>query len=80
MDPTKHSFALIYDLNRETPLEDGYYCLELRHKSNNDPLYTNFSTMMAYPLEGECVEEGVKGLKIKVNTINQGEKVFTLDY
>ena len=36
--------------------------------------------MMAYPLEGECVEEGVKGLKIKVNTINQGEKVFTLDY
>ena len=80
MDPTRHSFSVIYNLNRETPLDDGYYCLELRHDSDNDPLYTNYTTMLSYPLVGACIEEGVKGLKIKVNTINSGLKVFTLDY
>ncbi|HHV02981.1 MAG: NigD-like C-terminal domain-containing protein [Bacteroidales bacterium] len=79
-NPNKHSFKMIYDLNRETPLEDGYYCLELRHEAKSDPQYTTFTTVMSYPLVGECIENGVKGLKIKVNTINEGLKVYKLDY
>jgi len=79
-NPEKHTFSLAYDLNRETPLEEGYYCLELRHQSKNDPLINNYTTLLSYPLEGACIEEGVKGLKIKVNTITHGLKVYTLDY
>ena len=78
--PDKHTFAMAYDLNRETPLEDGYYCLEFQHDANEDPMYSNYTTLISYPLEGPCIEEGVKGLKIKVNTINQGLKVYTIDY
>jgi hypothetical protein len=79
-NPEKHSFVMAYNLSRETPLEDGYYCLELHHQAKDDPLYNNYNTLISYPLEGPCVEEGVKGLKITVNTINQGIKVYTLDY
>ena len=43
-------------------------------------MVNNYTTLLSYPLEGACIEEGVKGLKIKVNTISQGLKVFTLDY
>ncbi|HPW78780.1 MAG TPA: NigD-like C-terminal domain-containing protein [Bacteroidales bacterium] len=80
MDPEKHSFKMIYDMNRESPLEDGYYCLELRHEAQNDPQYTNFTTLLSYPVIGPCTDQGVKGLKIKVRTINEDLKIYTIDY
>ncbi len=80
MDPEAHTFNLAHDLNRESPLEDGYYFLELRHNAHHDPEFVDYTAMLSFLLEGDCIEEGVKGLKIKVRTNNQGTKVYTFDY
>ncbi|NLA15457.1 MAG: hypothetical protein GX877_02835 [Bacteroidales bacterium] len=80
MEPTNHTFDLSYDITEESSLEDGYYPLELHHNGRQDPPFVDYTTRVSFILEGDCRAEGVKGLKIKVNTINQGVKVYTIDY
>jgi hypothetical protein len=80
MEPKEHSFDLVRDLNRESPLEDGYYFLDLRHNEKKDAHYIDYTARMSFLLEGDCVAEGVKGLKLRIHTFNQGVKIYTLDY
>ncbi|HHV40432.1 MAG: NigD-like C-terminal domain-containing protein [Bacteroidales bacterium] len=80
MEPNDHTFDLVQDLNRESPLEDGYYFLELRHNEKKDAHFIDYTARMSFLLDGDCAAEDVKGLKIRIRTINQGVKIYTLDY
>jgi hypothetical protein len=77
----KHKFNLVRDQNLESPMDsEGYYVVEFCHDAKEDPEYANYTNVISFPLEGECIEAGVKGLKIKVKTITQGNKEYILNY
>ena len=59
---------------------EGYYVVEFCHDANGDLEYANYTNVISFPLEGECIGVGVKGLKIKIKTITQGNKEYILNY
>lgn len=77
----KHKFNLVRDQHLESPMDsEGYYVVEFCHDANGDPEYANYTNVISFPLEGECIGVGVKGLKIKIKTITQGNKEYILNY
>ncbi len=77
----KHKFNLVRDLQLESPIDsEGYYVVEFCHNAKNDLEYANYTNVISFPLEGECIGDGIKGLKIKIKTITQGNKEYILKY
>ena len=82
-----HRVSLVENTLDDTPIvdEDGYICLEYRFNEADD-VYNNtlrrsfvsFHLGEYGPLQS--ADKTIKGLKLKINSIKNGEKVVTLDY
>lgn len=67
--------------NNPTEPEAGYVSLEFRHNLNGDNEFDYYPGIMSFKL-GDFAPgtQGIKGIKIRVNTFFEGEKTYKLDY
>lgn len=63
--------------------EEGYVSLEFRHNRFNDPENHMYSGIVSFDLSALGYQpgaEGVKGIKVRVNTIYQDHRTYKIDY
>lgn len=77
-----HMLNLVEVENPKEP-EEGYASLEFRHNRFSDPEVRLYSGLVSFDLSALNYEpgaEGVKGIKVRVNTLYQGEKTIKIKY
>lgn len=81
--PVPHVVNLVKDIAKEGPAVDseGYYTLDCRHNAgkNANGMY-RIDDFIAFPLEEAMLEEGIVGLKITFDTLDEGVKEYKLEY
>ncbi len=76
-----HKVNLATDTTVVNPIVDGYYCLDFHHDAEGD--FPNFATYgyVTFPLKGEYVAPGIKGLRIKFNNLLDEDVTYhKIDY
>ena len=75
----KHMLNLIANENAESP-DDGYLHLEFRHNAYNDTPLQGGTGIVSFKLDNirRQLEES-KGLRIRVNTLYDGARTFTVE-
>ena len=73
-----HRISLVENTTKENP-DDGYIYLELRYNTYGDPVEGPIvNGTVSYNLSSLDLSD-VKGIKLRVNTIESGEKVWSFD-
>ena len=77
----KHRISLVATAGT-VPDKNGYMSVELRHNAEGDKQESSGPGYVSFPLSSvPGFKEGtLKGFKIKVNTINNGEETVTVSY
>ncbi len=77
----KHRISLVA-VEGTVPDENGYMSVELRHNAEGDRQEEPGPGYVSFPLSSVpgFEERKLKGFKIKVNTINNGEETVTVSY
>jgi hypothetical protein len=79
----KHHISLVRNATVKSP-QDGYLHLELRYNNRNDVTRQLVHGFVSFYIgewgKADELSNSIRGLKIKVNTVETGEKEYVFDY